>query len=344
MDWQVGPDVDVALERSASRMDQRIRALIGDVPYEIVWLSDYRFHQRLLPRFIHGRIFFLGDAAHLVAPFGARGLNSAIQDVDNLAWKLALVLKGLAPETLLETYQTERWPAQQLNQQVTDSTMSFMAPPDLVHRLLRNAILRLSAFFPPARRRVDSGKMSEPFVYSGSPLIVPDDAPTATWNEALPVGGRVPDAPCTLVDASGDRSEFLRHLLGSGFVAFYFCNGEEGAGWISAARALAKAHNGEFVGTGVGAGLRPAPTLLVIYPVLSATPAGRGEIRGESQSSDVSKDPPYLIDTDGDLARLFAASPGTLYLVRPDGHVAVRRRHCLPEDLGRFIRISCGPM
>ena len=70
MDWQVGPDVDVEHERSAEVYDPRIRALIGDAPYEIVWLSDYRFHQRLLPRFIHGRVFFLGDAAHLVAPFG----------------------------------------------------------------------------------------------------------------------------------------------------------------------------------------------------------------------------------------------------------------------------------
>jgi 3-(3-hydroxy-phenyl)propionate hydroxylase len=71
-------------------MDQRIHALIGETPYETVWLSAYRFHQRMLEQFQHGRIFFAGDAAYLVAPFGARGMNSAIQDVENLAWKLAL--------------------------------------------------------------------------------------------------------------------------------------------------------------------------------------------------------------------------------------------------------------
>ena len=105
--------------------------------------------------------------------------------------------------------------------------MLFMAPPDHFRRLLREAILRLSAFFPPARRRVDSGKMSEPFVYSGSPLIVPDDQPASAWKGAPPLGGKVPDTPCTLADASGPRAEFLRHLIGAGFVALYFYTGEE---------------------------------------------------------------------------------------------------------------------
>src|SRR5512142_1481736 len=122
-DWQVGPEVDIQVERDPQRMDWRIRSLIGDMPYEIVWLSDYRFHQRLLDHFRHGSIFFLGDAAHLVAPFGARGMNSAVADVENLVWELALVLKSGAPDSLLDTYQTERWPAQQHNQVVTSRTM-----------------------------------------------------------------------------------------------------------------------------------------------------------------------------------------------------------------------------
>ena len=104
IDWQVGAGVDVEAEKAPEKMDRRIRAFIGDVPYELVWLTDYRFHQRLLERLRHGRVFFVGDAAHLVAPFGARGLNSAVQDVENLSWKLALVLNGQASDSLLETY------------------------------------------------------------------------------------------------------------------------------------------------------------------------------------------------------------------------------------------------
>ena len=55
-----------------------------------------------------GRVLFAGDAAHQVSPFGARGANSGLQDADNLGWKLALVLAGVAPERLLDTYSEER--------------------------------------------------------------------------------------------------------------------------------------------------------------------------------------------------------------------------------------------
>jgi 3-(3-hydroxy-phenyl)propionate hydroxylase len=81
IDWQLGSDVGIAAECIPAAVRGRIVALIGDVPYELVWLSSYRFHQRQLDRLRHGRVFFLGDAAHLMAPFGARGSNSAIHDV-----------------------------------------------------------------------------------------------------------------------------------------------------------------------------------------------------------------------------------------------------------------------
>ena len=227
MDWQVGAMEDAEAERSPARMDARIRALIGGLPYEIVWLSDYRFHQRLLEHFRHGRVFFAGDSAHLVAPFGARGMNSAIQDVENLVWKLAFVLKGLAPEALLDTYQLERWPAQQENQKVTDRTMRFMSPPDGWLRARRNLVLRLSAFVPYARRWVDSGKMSVPFVYRRSPLTIPDDEPASAWAGAPEPGAQLPDAPLILHQEGRDQPTFLRKLLGSGFVALYFGKGQD---------------------------------------------------------------------------------------------------------------------
>src|SRR6266545_562741 len=67
------------------RIDGRIRAVIGEVPYELVWASVYRFHQRAAERFGVGRVFLAGDAAHLMSPFGARGLNSGVADAENLA-------------------------------------------------------------------------------------------------------------------------------------------------------------------------------------------------------------------------------------------------------------------
>ncbi|MEM9431580.1 MAG: FAD-dependent monooxygenase, partial [Pseudomonadota bacterium] len=105
VDFQIGWDVDRAEERKEENIRRRLDAFLGpDVGYDIVWSSIYTFQCRRMTSFRHGRVVFAGDAAHQVSPFGARGANSGIQDVDNLAWKLALVLKGAAPETLIDTY------------------------------------------------------------------------------------------------------------------------------------------------------------------------------------------------------------------------------------------------
>jgi 3-(3-hydroxy-phenyl)propionate hydroxylase len=313
MDWQVGAEVDIQVERDPQRMDRRIRSLIGDLPYEIVWLSDYRFHQRILSSFRHGQVFFLGDAAHLVAPFGARGLNSAVADVENLAWKLAFVIRYGAPESLLDTYQAERWPAQQRNQVVTDTTMLFMSPPNPWRRTLRNLILRLSAFYPPARRRVDSGKMAEPFTYTESPLLTPDEAPVDDWQGAPPTGSMAPDAPCACWSGGECVPSFLRNLLGSGFVVLYF------AAQVGEERPFLEA---------------ACPNLpdipLRVFTILAQPP--QVPIPGL-----------FLVDESGALRQAFGnAHPGTLYLVRPDGHIAARRRSAAVSDLPDMLCQACG--
>ncbi len=314
MDWQVGAEVNIQVERDPARMDRRIRPLIGDLPYEIVWLSDYRFHQRLLGRLRHGQVFFLGDSAHLVAPFGARGLNSAVADVENLAWKLALVIQHGAPEGLLDTYNAERWPAQQRNQAVTNTTMLFMAPPTRYRRALRNLILRLSGFYPPARRWVDSGKMVEPFTYTASPLLTPDDAPAADWQGAPIPGSQVPDAPCAVLP-EGERDcrlTFLRTLFGSGFVVLYF-----------AARPV----DGQPF---LQAGPPRLPGLPIqVFTVVAHLP--QESVQGT-----------LLVDESGALQQAFAARPGSLYLIRPDGHISARRRNAQPAELAALLCRACG--
>jgi len=167
IDWQVPPETDAEAERESGALDRRVRALVGDAPYELAWLTAYRFHQRLAERFRVGRVFLAGDAAHLMAPFGARGMNSGVEDVTNLAWKLALVLRGDAPDSLLDSYERERRAAARENLRVTGATMRFMAPPTALHRLARNAILRGSLRAPRLRRFVNSGKLATPAVYPG---------------------------------------------------------------------------------------------------------------------------------------------------------------------------------
>lgn len=204
IDWQVPPETDVEGERRTGRLDRRIRAVVGDADYELVWLTSYRFHQRLVERMAVGRVFLAGDAAHVMSPFGARGLNSGVADAENLAWKLWLVLAGLADPALLDTYHDERHAAARDNLAVTDATMRFMVPP-WGRRWLRNAILRGSVCLPALRAQVDSGRLAQPYVYTRSPIV----------EEGC--GAVVPDGPC-----AGRVERRLRDVVGPGFVGLVF--------------------------------------------------------------------------------------------------------------------------
>ena len=165
--------MDAERERQPEALDRRIRAMIGGRPYEMVWPTVYTFHQRCAESFRKGRVFLLGDAAHLVAPFGARGMNSGVQDANNLAWKLWLVMNGMAPPALLDTYETERRAAALENLRITDETMAFISPHGAWPRWRRDLILRGSVHFKSLRKWVNSGRLSQPFHYRKSPIIDP---------------------------------------------------------------------------------------------------------------------------------------------------------------------------
>ncbi len=90
IDFQLGWDADPEEEKKPGRVAPRIRAMLGDDrPFTLEWVSVYTFQCRRLDRFVHGRVIFVGDAAHQVSPFGARGANSGFQDTDNLVWNCA---------------------------------------------------------------------------------------------------------------------------------------------------------------------------------------------------------------------------------------------------------------
>src|SRR3954468_4029141 len=176
IDFQLGWDADPELERQPERVIPRIEAMLGpERAFQLVWISVYTFRCRRMEIFRHGRVLFAGDAAHQVSPFGARGANSGIQDADNLVWKLKLVRDGLAPETLLDTYDDERVLAADEN--ILNSTRStdFITPKSDASRRFRDAALDLAARFAFARPLVNSGRLSVPAVYDGSPLNGDDD-------------------------------------------------------------------------------------------------------------------------------------------------------------------------
>ena len=205
IDWQVAPDTDADAERASGRLDRRIRQVVGEsTPYELVWMTAYRFSQRLAPRFRHGRVFLAGDAAHVMSPFGARGLNSGVADAENLAWRLAWADRRGAPATLLSGYEPERRGAAIENLAATEATMRFMAPHGAAQRAWRSLVLRMARRSAWFRRRVNSGRLAEPARYplAGGPLpgrrqgSVPDASGPAHGSVAPDVahdGGRLRD-------------------------------------------------------------------------------------------------------------------------------------------------------
>ena len=294
IDWQVPSDYDLDAEVASGALDRRIRAIIGEREYTVVWMSVYRFHSRIADRLRVGRVLLAGDAAHLVSPFGARGLNSGVADAENAAWKIAHVGYGWAPVELLESYHAERHAAARENVAVTTATMDFLVPPDPTRAALRADVLARAVDDPAARALVDSGRLAEPFWYTHSPLTTPDATRPAAGRpprgEVPPPGPGVlvPDVPvllpalqqgdpaATQLQRCHPAARRLRQLARRGFLLL-LADGADARAAESAAR------------------LAAAPVQAVAMAALDPT---------------------------GALATALGARSGEVWVIRPDAHVA----------------------
>ncbi|HEX2554840.1 MAG TPA: FAD-dependent oxidoreductase [Microvirga sp.] len=217
IDLQLGRDADAAEEQRPERVVPRLKAMLGHADFALEWVSLYTFQCRCLERFVHGRVVFAGDAAHQVSPFGARGANSGIQDAENLAWKLAMVLRGGAPEGLIDTYDLERSAAADENIGHSTRSTDFIAPRTPQELRFRDAALALARHTGFAKRMVNSGRLSTASVYD-TPLSTPD---REAWAGSARLGAPLPDAPLRrpggepvwLLDAVGGE-ETLIHVKG----------------------------------------------------------------------------------------------------------------------------------
>lgn len=253
IDFQMGWNIDRAEALKEENVDAKVRAFLGpDIEFDYEWVSLYTFQCRRMRNFVHGRVIFAGDSAHLVSPFGARGANGGLQDVDNLAWKLALVLQGKAPAQLLASYDAERIHGADENILNSSRSTDFMTPKSEVSRAFRDAALELARDFPFARRFVNPGRLSLPCTLDGSPLNTPD---SDTFTPRQRPGSPCMDAPIT---RDGGPAWFLRQL-GDRFIGVYF------------------AATGEDAGIGAALPAAPVPVTLLVVRPLGAV-AGPGEV------------------------------------------------------------------
>ncbi len=307
IDWQVPAGFDLVAERAGGALDARIRQVTGDRGYEIAWATAYRFHERVAGAFAAGRVLLAGDAAHLYAPFGARGLNSGIQDAENLAWKLAFVRHGWSPPELLDTYHQERSAAAMENLRVTSATMEFLVPPTERLRRRRTEVLERALTDMRARALINSGKLAEPYWYTTSPLTTPGPSlagfPVGPGDLRPPVPGVIcPDGPCLATQPgpgaiAGRWPARLRHLFGSSLVI------------------LTRAHAAAAAAAQVGTRASAAP--LAAYALDEIDPSGL-------------------------LRPALAATADSLHVVRPDGHLCAVLPRLEPALLTAALRRVTG--
>ncbi len=192
------------------------------------WISRFRIHRRILERFRYGRVFFAGDAAHLHSPAGGQGMNSGIQDAYNLAWKLALVYKGVAQSEFLDSYNSERYPLLKEQVEKTDAGFKMMLLRNPVSRKIRNRLVSLLLELEPIQQRMDKRLAMLTINYRNSPIVnehrelllplgkpMKEIAELRQWydfGEAPHAGDRAPDVS---FNSKGEQKRLFEILRGT---------------------------------------------------------------------------------------------------------------------------------
>jgi 2-polyprenyl-6-methoxyphenol hydroxylase-like FAD-dependent oxidoreductase len=277
-------------------------------PVEVLsrhWLTRYRLHRKGAPVYRRGRSFVAGDAAHIHSPVGAQGMNTGIQDAYNLAWKVALVARGEAPESLLESYDAERRPVGEKLLHVTDRFFALAVGGGRLGRFVRRLLPTIAVRvlqLPVIRKRISRFVSQTGIRYRGSPLSVEAHGASRLAANAPQAGDRAPDVEL-------GASRWLAELLhGPQHTLLLFAAG-------STALLERFASMSDDIASRYGALVKP-----VIVRTDPAHPAiGEVDRRGAAHAR-------------------YGAEQGAIYLVRPDGYIAFRGAGTDVETLRATLR------
>ncbi len=273
------------------------------------WISSFRITHRRLSAYQRGRVFVAGDAAHVQSPAGGQGMNTGIQDAYNLAWKIGMVLRGNAPEALLESYTAEREPVARSVVTLTENLTTIATLRHPIPQKIRNRLLPILAGFEVLEQRLVNRLAEISVNYRGSPVV----GQAGRWYTAVGLpGDRALDA--TL---GGDRRLF-DWLRGTRHVVLLFSaehpDEETLRGFENIERYMREGYAAE----------------VTTYLIARADFAWPG---------------PLVLDVDGAAHHNYAAGVPCVYLIRPDGYIGFRSLGSDPLPLLEYLnRVYEPPM
>jgi len=296
------------------------------------WMNEYTIHCRMTTRYGTGRVFLAGDAVHTHSPSTGQGMNTGMQDVFNLGWKLGLVLRQGGQPSVLDSYEAERVPVAAKLLSTTDATTrglnEILTLYNPVAQGLRNALLRLLTPMGMVQRKVSRTLSMLDIDYAQSPIVAEDHSTRATGSvyeeESISLrswlafgGGPAPGRRAfdnEVVDVGGKGEERLFSLLSSTeHTLLLFVGVHESEDAYQRVVALARIIRDRYA-------QRIHPVLVQVSP----HPLGP-QIEPW--------DGPLLFDRGGVLHQRYGARADCLYLIRPDGHIGYRSQ---PADLNKL--------
>jgi hypothetical protein len=286
---------------------------------DVDWVSTFRSHCRQVAQYRNGRVFLAGDAAHVHSPIGGQGMNTGIQDAHNLAWKLALVARGAAPDALLDSYHHERHTIGRHVLAQTDRATRFGMMQGLA-ATIRNQLVRVVSGFDPLRRRIARDASELDISYANSPVV--GEKVTSTWlarfgtaeaGETPTVGTRIAFAKASgpgtrALDGAvrhageGEPTTLARVMSGDRFTLLLFDGRATTAAGYASLATIAERVRDRF-------GDRVATFVVVA---------------GDARPGDLPAGLAVLHDIGRELEVRYAAATECLYLVRPDLYISFR--------------------